>query len=76
MLLTLNITAFFAGAEEALERGGSERQLFNLVLEWARTNVDESKPKVELLTEEVRLNLKSICFNAVHSHLLIRQVGE
>lgn len=43
------------GAEEALERGGSERQLFNLVLEWARTNVDESKPKVELLTEEVNV---------------------
>lgn len=41
------------GAEEALERGGSERQLFNLVLEWAQKNIDESKLKVEVLTEEV-----------------------
>nr|KAG5686106.1 hypothetical protein BaRGS_013097 [Batillaria attramentaria] len=43
------------GAEEALGQGGSERQLFNLVLEWARNSVDVSKPKIELLTEEVSM---------------------
>lgn len=41
------------GAEEAIENGGQESQLFKLVLDWARNNIDKSKPKVELLTEEV-----------------------
>ncbi|KAL8612626.1 hypothetical protein ACOMHN_044567 [Nucella lapillus] len=43
------------GAEEAMENGGQEGQLFSLVLDWARGSVDRSKPKVELLTEEVNV---------------------
>ncbi|XP_076454489.1 uncharacterized protein LOC143289409 [Babylonia areolata] len=43
------------GAEEAMENGGQQGQLFHLVLDWARASVDKSKPKVELLTEEVNV---------------------
>jgi len=50
------------GAEEAMENGGQESQLFKLVLDWARNNIDKSKPKVELLTEQVGIwHLVVVC---------------
>ena len=49
-----------AGAEEAIENGGRESQLFKLVLDWARNNTNKSKPKVELLTEEVGVGSVSV----------------
>ena len=53
-LFTVVFFFHFLGAEEAMENGGWESQLFRLVLDWARTNTNQANPTIDPLTEEVR----------------------
>lgn len=43
------------GADQDLLESSNEKHMFELVLAWARENVDPNKPRIEDLTEQVNL---------------------